>query len=242
MSSPRHTRRRPKPSPPGSEIIKIDAGSGTSKLAETITASGAINFADKTADITVQQPGVGAEEVRIVAGAGYVKLPAAAERLVGKPWAHAATTTSTSKSSAGASDPGQTLGFLKTVSDGVTKTGQSTVRGTASTDYRVTLNLKKLAATQTNPAIIQRLETLLGKSTLDLTVSVDGQHRVDRIVETVPLPVGAASSSGGSEVVTEEFYDFGTPVHVVAPPAGDVGQLPTTGSASGSSPSPRATA
>ena len=62
---------------------------------------------------------------------------------------------------------------------------------------------------------IQQLEKELGAHTLPLDLWLDDQNRVRREQVNVPTNVNGSKGQVG---VTIDFFDFGTPVHVDAPP------------------------
>jgi hypothetical protein len=127
------------------------------------------------------------------------------------------------------SDLSEQLGYLQGTSDSVEEVGTEEVRGSPATHYRATMDLEKAAQQQGADQnaqlrqIYDKIEQQLGSSTLPMDVWLDGQGRVVRLEMNMPMPVpGGASSqeanSQGQIGITEEFYDFGTPVSVEAPP------------------------
>jgi hypothetical protein len=197
------------------------------------TGTGVQDFANKKALLTVQDPSGETIEERLLGRVIYVKLPPAAtgsdSQLRGKSWLKtdldkAAQSAGLGSSGAGStSDPTQILQLLSSVSDQVTKVGDEKVRGTDTTHYHAVMDLTKASTSQGNtPQQADRLKQLLGTSTMPVDVWVDGDGLARRLQFQMPLPKAQASQAGlanGSIASTEEFYDFGTPVSVDAPPA-----------------------
>jgi len=92
-----------------------------------------------------------------------------------------------------------------------------------TTAYTVQVNLDKAAAKQ-GPRARQQvaaIEKVLGTHTLPVQVWLDAQGRVRKVSANVPIPnTGSPASSrpAGTFTVSEEFYDFGTPVTTQPPP------------------------
>jgi hypothetical protein len=135
-------------------------------------------------------------------------------------------------------DPTQQLGYLKGVSDSVEEVGTEEVRGAPATHYKANTDLEKAAAQQQEEDTQQQggaqarqaydqLEQQLRTSTLPVDVWLDDQGRMVRYEMSLAVSVPASSSQyanqqGGSSQgqieLTEELYDYGTPVSVEAPP------------------------
>lgn len=208
------------------------------------TGQGVIGFENKTADLTTQTP-MGELEARQIGTTIYEKLPdrLASQTAAQKPWIKMDLDAMTRQQfgasfselqGSAPSDPTEQLGYLQGTSDSVEEVGTEEVRGTPATHYRATVDLEKAAeeqGAQQNAQLRQaydKIEQQLGTSTLPMDVWLDEQGRVVRLEMNMPVPVPAGPSSryanqqGGSSQgqidITEEFYDFGTPVSVEAPP------------------------
>jgi len=75
---------------------------------------------------------------------------------------------------------------------------------------------------------------LFGTIPADVWIDADGLMRRERIeidFGKVLRGLGAPGSQTDDSVITEmlDFYDFGAPVHVEAPPADQVSQFPNAG-------------
>ncbi len=220
-------------------------GSGTDF---TITANGATDYANHTADITLDLGGLAKQlpagalgagdlsfEERVIGDAIYMKLPAALTSLTGgatKPWAKVDASKILGglggSSMSGGTDPTQALAYLSGVSDDVTKVGTESVRGVDTTHYKATLDLKK-ALDQLPPALqgndqykklLDQTISQLGSSTFPADVWIDGQGRLAKITYALTVPTGGQKVSVDYSL---ELYDFGSPVDVQAPPADQVG-------------------
>jgi hypothetical protein len=168
----------------------------------------------------------------------YEKFPAAMGAALppGKSWVK--VDLASAGQSAGASglgqaqtgDPSQTLDFLRGTSGAVDRVGTEDIRGTQTTHYRTTVDLKK-AADQSPGArdAINSTIKLLGSSTQPLDAWIDGQGRVRRIHYAVDLSKSKATTSTPgaptSATFTLDLFDFGVPVQATVPPADQVADV-----------------
>jgi len=195
--------------------------------------TGVVDFTTEDADLvlTPSVPGVAAtpSEERIIDSVLYTRTGA------GEPWRRVDLRKELGGSVAGLSsqvDPAQGLAYLAAVSDDVHTAGKELVRGVETTHYRATLDMAKaLHGRQLTPAIQARVAQLapkLGDQRIPIEAWVDAGGRLRRIVLFYPLaPLLPAAQAAGvpSDAmihIQEDLYDFGTPVHIVAPPAGTV--------------------
>ena len=131
------------------------------------------------------------------------------------------------------SDPSEALAYLSAVSDDVRKDGIANVRGVAATHYLATLDLAKaLRRPELAGSARAKLAVLapkLGSQRIPIEAWIDARGRLRRVVISYPLlPLLSARQSAGVPPnatihIQEDLYDFGTPVHVQAPPASAVG-------------------
>lgn len=165
----------------------------------------------------------------------------------------------------GTSSPADMLASLTAISGGEKKAGTATIRGVPVTEYRVNIDPAKAAARlpSAERASFRQFVKLLGSGTIPVHVWVDSKNLVRRVQMTLQppeppvaglTPSSPASSgsgipsgtgpSGGNFQVSEsiDFYDFGVPVQVSAPPAAQVAGMSDLGAslATRSSP-PKAT-
>jgi hypothetical protein len=133
-------------------------------------------------------------------------------------------------SQAQAGDPSQTLDYLRGVTGNVARVGTDEIRGTHTTHYRTTVDLRKAAEkSPTARDIINSTIKLLGSSTQPLDVWIDAQGRVRRIHYTVDLSKSKATTPSipGSATFTLDLFDFGVPVQATVPPADQIADVST---------------
>jgi hypothetical protein len=142
------------------------------------------------------------------------------------------------------SDPSELLVYLTAVEGQVKTVGPDTVDGVPTTHYDATIDLDKVAALDPGAAsTTKQLEQQLGTNSLPIQLWVDQQNRVRRISvdENIAHPVPGSTISGGTSTTgtndtnlnigsvhvtfTVTLSDYGTPVHIVAPPADEIDNL-----------------
>jgi hypothetical protein len=198
-----------------------------------ISGSGVVGFKSQTGALALSVPSVGTIAMRIIPPELYMQLPVSlrAKLPPGKTWLSLNLNTLTrdklgaslSQLSGPSTMPTQVLGYLQAVStDGLSKVGPARIRGVATTEYRATVDLTKVAARRSTQArvAIKVLETELHRSTMPVQLWIDGQGRARQFRVELPVPSTASgSTSSGSLTVVVDLYDFGTPLHVQAPQA-----------------------
>jgi hypothetical protein len=225
------------------ESIKSASTSGSNE-SENVTGSGLVDLSNQGFELQVNAPSGGTEEVLQTGGVEYIQVPPAAQSQVpgNKPWEsinlnqvdEAKLGKSYSQlSSLNSDDPTQALSNLAEVSDNVTMVGASTIDGTATTQYKATVDLAKEAAkvkakdgAKAALAIIQD-EKALGTNTLPVSVWVDAKGLVRQVNEQVPIPATTtgATDGSGSATMTMTFSDFGTPASLTPPPSSQVADI-----------------
>jgi hypothetical protein len=199
-----------------------------------ISGSGGVDERAHRLVMNLRMGSIGTIEMRGIGATFYEKLPATGE-LAGSPYAGKwiKITLPASAVSANSFDPRQTLSYLKEVSaNGIHRAGTAVVRGEKTTHYTAQLDLTKLfdkaqqqLGSSTNLNLTQ-LAKQMGMQQLPMDIYIDGQHLVRRVTMTMHLtaPSSAGSQAGehASFAVTEDFYGYGTPVTVTAPPADQV--------------------
>lgn len=188
-----------------------------------INGTGAVNFADKAADLTLTLPGgAGSEEVRQIGTSTYLMVPASARAHMpgNTPWVMldasrvSQAELGSSFGTTGVQDPAAALGYLQGAVS-VVRVGTSTVRGVPTTHLRATIDLAKLAAAEGGAA--GKAVQALGTNSLPVEVFLDAQNRVRRLMLDLSVPKQA-----GRLALTEDLYDFGSAVNISAPPAAQV--------------------
>jgi hypothetical protein len=199
-----------------------------------ITGTGGVDEKARRMAMTMTMGSLGTIEMRMLGTTFYEKLPNTGE-LASSPYAGKWIKISLPANieSAGSFDPRQALSYLKAVTtNGIHKVGTAIVRGEQTTHYAAQLDLTKVLdkaqqqlGSSTNLDLTQMAKQL-GMQRLPMDVYIDGQHMVRRVAITMQLtaPSSAGSEAGqhASFAVNEDFYGYGTPVTVSAPPANQV--------------------
>ena len=125
------------------------------------------------------------------------------------------------------SDPTRSLAFLNAADGEVERVGEEQVRDTATTHYRFTVDVERAAgAVDEEQAAFLRAELLdRGVTRLPAEVWLDDEGRLRRLLYRLELaqPVlGGSATDTGTVETTVEYFDFGVPVDVQAPPADEV--------------------
>lgn len=198
----------------------------------TITATGEFDYANQRGILRLGgglTPGVG--EVRYMPPRIYFEFAAGLPVPDGKEWVEISLPSQMAGDSLPFVQPGDVnaspmdlLSALTSVASKVSDLGSATIRGVAVTHYRVIVDLAKAEAHQRleAPAAFHAFASSLGSSTLPVDVWVDAQARVSRIEISLPVPSGSGMPGGFRVTEAADFYDFGIPVQVSAPPASEV--------------------
>jgi hypothetical protein len=230
-------------------------------MSVSFTETGQFDFEHSRGMVSMQSP-IGITEIFMPPKA-YIKFPASAEALPhGKSWIAVDASASADGSLAGMGvaegigaffgspdgggvNPADLLASLTAISGNVTKLGAATVRGVPVTEFRVNVDPAKAAARLPGwerPSF-RDFASSLGTGDIPVDVWVDGQNLVRRMQVSLHPPAGTGAPTGGTLVQVTDFYDFGVPVRVSAPPAAQVASTSqfisgSSASASGSSGSP----
>ncbi|HVA43457.1 MAG TPA: hypothetical protein VNF50_08245 [Acidimicrobiales bacterium] len=202
-------------------------------------AVGVVDFVGQEMDLTTQGGSAAGTELRAVNGRVYEKLPAAvlALRHISTPWVSlpGLVTPTVIPGGVANGNPAQTIAQLETLSagtvTGATEAGSSDIRGVRATQYNLSFNLTALRNKSTS------LLASLGLSQPGLEIQyvtqsvwVDAQGLIRRQQVhsgATEIVLGRSVSVNGD--VTVEPYDFGIPVSVHAPPAGQTTALENLG-------------
>lgn len=121
-------------------------------------------------------------------------------------------------------DPRDAFAYLKAVSGSIETVGGESVRGVDTTHYRATIDPAKIESML--PAEQRQglgsLDGLLGQAGLGaipLDVWIDAEQRVRKL--ELSLALGSGDQAAGAHL-TMELYDYGQPLDVSLPPAGQV--------------------
>lgn len=202
----------------------------------TMTGEGVVDFSGAASSLTMNMFGMGNLEMRQVENTIYMRMPEdlLAQMPDAKPWFEMDLDTmyeqqygaNPAQMQGGAmGDPTRQLEYLRGVSDSVEKAGTEKVRGVQTTRYEAIVDLRKQVAGQDAEARQAQEEIIkqLGTSELPVEVWLDDQNRVRRFATDldVPTPENASGMPEDGKLQTSivaEYYDFGTPVDVQAPP------------------------
>ena len=232
--------------------VAVTATMQAPDMSVSFTATGVFDFARSRGTLSMQDP-VAMTEIFIPPKA-YVKIPGGAYGPLprGKSWIAVDAGTSGDLGSsplgpfAGGADPADLLASLTAISSSVTDLGATTIRGVPVTGFRVNIDPAKAAARvpRQERASFRGFAGSLGPGVIPVDVWVDSQNLVRRVQLTLRVQGGMGAPGRARFVLTIDFYDFGVPVRVSAPPAAQVASVPQLGGGSsgsigiGPSPSP----
>jgi hypothetical protein len=227
---------------------------------KTLNGEGSVDFPGKRVNMAMDAgslgiPGAsGTIDVTTIGTDAYIKLPPelasqAGGALGGKPYmkidmqAMSQSQGFDLQSFQQTSDPAGQLTYLKGAADDVKEVGTETIRGEKTTHYKATVDLNKAEASMTadQKKAIDTLKTKLGVTTIPTETWIDGDGRVRKLSITMDLSKAsgdaAAAAQAGPVTMTMEFFDYGSPVKIEAPPADQVTDLTSqfVGAGSGSS-------
>ncbi len=208
----------------------------------TISGQGSVDFSTGNGALTFSSSATGSFSDRFIKPDLYLRLPAIdkAQLPAGKTWisvnlnsvAEAKLGTSLAQLTSSSQESTQLLSYLQAVStSGVTTVGPATIKGVATTEYKATVDLTKVAD-QKSPAAqaaLKSVEAQLHATTMPVQVWLDAHGRVRQASDQLQVSTNTASTSGttapaasGSVSTTVDYFDFGTPVTVQAPPTSQV--------------------
>ena len=131
-----------------------------------------------------------------------------------------------------ANDPSAVLNYLRGVTGKATTVGVETVRGTVTTHYKATVDLRKAAESSPEEVRDDLTEVVrqLGDSRLPVDACIDDYGRLRRLryrVDLAELADDAPAKGAGKGTVTAnlELFDFGVVVTFTAPPVGETTDL-----------------
>jgi hypothetical protein len=237
------------PSQPGTLTAAVSrTGAQTARVAATITmqmqsmsfsftATGLFDFASSRGSLSMQQP-IGMTELFVPPNV-YIRFSSAdgPSLPAGKTWFVVSDGMLGGTGAAGAAlggfspfggsaDPGDLLKSLTGMAGSVKKAGTATIRGVTVTEYQVNIDPAKAAARlpSSQRASFRQFAATLGSGAIPVDVWVDSQNLVRRIQVSLHLPDSGAPS-GARLTESTDFYDFGVPVRVAAPPASQVASM-----------------
>ena len=203
-------------------------------MSVSFTETGVFDFARSRGMVTMQNP-VSMTEifippktyVRFPDGAGGPPLPHGKSWIAVDTGAPAGLEGSLAGPFGGGTDPADLLASLTAISSSVTRLGTSTIRGVPVTGFGVNIDPVKAAARvpRWERAGFLEFTSTLGPGAIPVDVWVDGQNLVRRVSLSLHLPGGTGAPTGAHIVQATDFYDFGVPVRVSAPPAAQIASI-----------------
>jgi hypothetical protein len=226
--------------------IAVTTTMQTQGMSVSFTETGQFDFAHSRGTVSMRSP-IGVTEI-ILPPKVYIRVPVGSGTLPhGKSWIAIDTGASAGDSPTGMNvllgglgsdgvNPADLLASLTAVSGNVTKLGAATVRGVPVTEFRVNVDVAKAAARLPGweRAGFRDFASNLGTGDIPVDVWVDSQNLVRQMQLSLHPPTGTGASAGMTIVQVTDFYDFGVPVRVSAPPAAQVASMPGSGFTSGS--------
>jgi hypothetical protein len=197
----------------------------------TFTSVGEFDYAHARGEFRMTTGGSAAEQEVFVRGHLYLKLPGGGQGLPGgKTWLVVSAASPDglpfpAPASVPVSNPAGLLSSLTATATRVQDLGPATVRGIPVTHFRLTLDPAKAASLGHGhgPADLRPIFAVPGMSPPRVDVWTDGQRVARRATLAVPSLPGAPPSAGAFRLTeTVDYYDFGVPVRVSPPPAGEV--------------------
>ncbi len=215
------------------QTARIAATISTQSQGMTVsfTETGLFDFARSRGTITMQSP-VGMTEI-FVPPTTYIKLPAAdaggSGLPKGKSWIALPDAAAGDLPDGGllgpldgSADPADLLASLTAAASSVTKLGPSTIRGVPVTGFALKIDPAKAKIPGADRAAVESFRKGFGTAEIPVDVWVDGQNLVRRERLSLAMPSGSGAPAGTKLTWTTDFYDFGVPVRVSAPPASQV--------------------
>ena len=198
------------------------------------TTTGSIKFGDPVAEKMTMSTAAGSEQVLLVNNVFYMQIPGMQD-ITNKPWIKIDTTDSSNPANQIFSalvnsikenaDPSQ---MIKNLEAGGTLTGTDTeqLNGQSTTHYKITVDIDKMIANQTDPTMKQLLGAAQqqGLTNYPVEVWLDGHGLPVQTTINMPALSGAAGSGGLSTVT---YSNWGAPVTITPPPDDQVGTMPT---------------
>jgi hypothetical protein len=205
-------------------------------MSVSFTETGVFDFARSRGMVSMQSP-VGITVI-FVPPKAYIKVPGGAGGPLshGKAWIAVDAGMPGGPGAGGSllgppgtgTDPADLLASLTAISSSVTRLGTSAIRGVPVTGFGVDVDPAKAAARlpRWERASFVEFAQTLGRGAIPVDVWVDEQNLVRRVTLSLHLPGGAGAPAGARFVEATDFYDFGVPVRVSAPPAAQVASMP----------------
>jgi hypothetical protein len=199
---------------------------------QEIAATGQVYLAGAASktQMSMQIPSVGALDMELIGSSMYLKLPAGVLPTA-KPWVKFDPngTDPVSKALSGAIsqeqqsvDPTKMLSELAPVAT-ITKSGKDTVAGQPTTRYAISVDTAKLLKSR---FVTPQLRQLVGSTGAKLPPHLNYVMWLNS--GSLPVRFTLTETVSGQQIaITANYTDWGQPVSIEAPPADQVGPLPT---------------
>ncbi len=166
------------------------------------------------------------QQIRLVNGIAYVSLPALT---TGKFFKIDLRSLLGRGGAGGALDQTAQLRLLLGAAKSLHPVDAETVRGVPTTHFAGTLDVTKALSSIKDPKLKQGLRGLTSglhlPKELPVDVWIDKEGLCRRVRESYALTaqkIGSTTIPASTATTTNEYFDFGTPVHVAAPPSSAV--------------------
>jgi hypothetical protein len=208
--------------------VKLDVEAAGKDIAVT----GQVEFAGAASKLQMNMtiPDVGAMDMELIGSTMYMKLPAGLVPTE-KPWVKFDPngTDPVSKALSGLIsqeqqnlDPTKMLSELAPVAT-ITKSGKDTVDGQPATRYAISVDTQKLLK---SPLVAPQLRQTFSASGAKLPAHMNYVMWLNST--NLPVKFTLNETVSGQQIaVTANYTDWGQPVSITAPPADQVGPLPT---------------
>jgi len=189
---------------------------------QAIEAEGVMNFADGSLLMDLEVPGEGRVEERLIDNVLYMRVPGgnAPTEWVKIDMAGFSDELQESARSSSGIDPSSPLESLQTAFGDVETLGRDDLRGGSATHYRVKLDVDRALGDDRDflsDLTDEQLKVMRSMDGTPMDVWLDDDGRVLKERFHLEMPGGL-----GQVTMTIEFFDFGTPAPIEAPPADEV--------------------
>ena len=200
------------------------------------TTTGSIKFGDPVAEKMTLNTASGTEQVLLVNNVFYVQIPGLSD-ITSKPWIKIDPNDTSNPASQifaalvnSIKENADPSTMIKNLEAGGTLTGTDTEQlgGQTTTHYKITVDVSKMIANQTDPTMKQMLTLAQQQGLTNYPVEVWLDSHGLPVQTTITMPaLSGAPGSGGPDTTT--YSDWGAPVSISAPPDDQVGTMPGTG-------------
>ena len=212
-----------------------------------LAGDGVVDYASRTTQMNMAFSMAGAgpqihatEELRVLGGYVYLRFPDGFPGIrlpAGKLWLRQPAPSPFVN--AGPNDPSQAIDQLRSVARDLSVIGTETVNGVEATHYSANVRLADTpawAALQAHNSALANnpFVQALARQPFRMDAWIDAEGRLRRLAETIHFQfAGLVPNAGPGDAddthITIDFLDYGAPVAVQPPPAGQVADQPIPG-------------